>query len=157
VSLSSNMALLALKMHLPIGFAIKRTIFKHFCGGETLKESAKVVEKLGEDGIGTTLDYSAESVDSEVFFERTRKEILAAIDFSAETPLINNLAIKPTGLIGEILLGKTSKGIELSERERSRFVAGVDRIDQICRAGSQKGIEIYIDAERMPSMRSVLQ
>lgn len=48
VSISSNMALLALKMHLPIGFAIKHTIFKHFCGGESLKESEATISKLGE-------------------------------------------------------------------------------------------------------------
>jgi len=106
------------------------------------------INKLGEHGIGTTLDYSAESADSESFFETTKNEILEAINFAHGNPLINNLAIKPTGLISERLLEKTSKGIELSERDKSRFVAGVDRIGQICKAGSEMGIEIYIDAER---------
>lgn len=155
VSLSSSMALLALRMHLPIGFAIKHTIFKHFCGGETLEESDKVITKLGESGIGTTLDYSVESKDSESFFDRTKEEILKAITQVEENPLVNNLAIKPTGLISEGLLEKTSNGVELTERERSRFVDGVDRINQICSAGKEKGIEIYIDAERSETQDAI--
>ena len=80
VSLSSGLALFALRMHLPIGFAIKHNIFKHFCGGETLKESQVAIDKLGESGIGTTLDYSVESTDSESFFDSTKQEILDAIE-----------------------------------------------------------------------------
>jgi len=147
VSFSSVLALFALRMHLPIGFAVKHTIFKHFCGGETLKESRVAIDKLGESGIGTTLDYSVESTDSESFFNGTKNEILDAIEYVKENPLVNNLAIKPTGLVSERLLEKTSKGIELTEREKTRFVAGVDRIDQICKAGAEMGIEVYIDAE----------
>jgi len=155
VSLSSSMTLLALRLHLPISFAIKRTIFKHFCGGETLEESRAVIDKLGESGIGTTLDYSVESADSEAFFERTKTEILSAIDYGEENPLVNNLAIKPSGLISESLLVKTSNGRELNEREKARFVAGVDRIDQICKAGVEKNIEIYIDAERSEAQAAI--
>ena len=147
VSFSSSLALFALRIHLPIGFAIKHTIFKHFCGGETLKESKAVIDKLGESGIGTTLDYSVESTDSESFFDSTKNEILSAIAYVRENPLVNNLAIKPTGLVSESLLEKTSKGIELSHSEKARFIAGVDRIDQICKAGAEMGIEVYIDAE----------
>ncbi|MBL4657340.1 MAG: proline dehydrogenase family protein [Flavobacteriales bacterium] len=148
VSLSSSAALLALKLHLPIGFAIKRTIFKHFCGGETLKESEATIARLGESGIGTTLDYSVESKDSESFFEQTKQEIVNAISYVEDNNWVNNLAIKPTGLISESLLDKTSQGIELNAREKIRFVDGVDRINQICEAGKEKGVEIYIDAER---------
>jgi proline dehydrogenase len=147
VSLSSQLALFALRMHLPIGFAIKHNIFKHFCGGETLQESEAAIDRLGESGIGTTLDYSVESTDSESFFNSTKNEIIGAIAYVRGNPLVNNLAIKPTGLVSENLLRKTSAGIELSEREKQRFIAGVDRIDQICKAGAEMEIEIYIDAE----------
>ncbi|MBL4753902.1 MAG: proline dehydrogenase family protein [Flavobacteriales bacterium] len=147
VSFSSHLALFALRMHLPIGFAIKHTIFKHFCGGETLKESQGAIEKLGQSGIGTTLDYSVESMDSEAFFDSTMHEILDAIVHVKENPLVNNLAIKPTGLVSESLLQKTSRGNALSAGEKARFVAGVGRIDQICKAGAEMGIEVYIDAE----------
>lgn len=155
VSLSSSMALLALKMHLPIGFAIKRTIFKHFCGGETLKESEAVIAKLGESKVGTTLDYSVESTDSEAFFDRTKLEILKAISHIEENAWVNNLAVKPTGLISESLLEKSSRGHTLNEQEKHRFVKGVDRIDQICKAGKEKGIEIYIDAERSEAQDAI--
>ena len=147
VSFSSHLALFALRMHLPISFAIKHNIFKHFCGGETLRESEEAIARLGESGIGTTLDYSAESTDSEPFFDRIKNEILGAIHYVRENPMVNNLAIKPTGLVSENLLRKTSGGVELSEREKQRFIAGVDRIDQICKAGVEMEIEIYIDAE----------
>ncbi|MBL4577334.1 MAG: proline dehydrogenase family protein, partial [Flavobacteriales bacterium] len=155
VSLSSNMALIALKLHMPIGFAIKHTLFKHFCGGETLEESTSTIKKLGVLGLGTTLDYSAESIDSESFFDVTRKEVLQAVDYAHGNPFVNNLAIKPTGLISESLLNKTSKGSELSESEKTRFTEGIDRIEQICSAGAKKGIEIYIDAERSEAQNAI--
>ena len=50
----------ALLLHLPIKWAVKGTIFKHFCGGETIDESLNTAQKLGDGGLGTILDYSVQ-------------------------------------------------------------------------------------------------
>ena len=70
--------LLVLKMNLPISFAVKPTVFKQFCGGETLEETNKTVMKLSQYGIKTDLAYSIEAKNTEGDFEhafgnRTRR------------------------------------------------------------------------------------
>ena len=155
VNISSKATLLALKLGLPIGFAIKQTIFKHFCGGETLEESVKVIENLGNDGIFTTLDYSAESEESAAFFEKTKTEILKAIDFAKGNSLVKSLAIKPTGLISYNLLKKKSETDELNSKEQEAYCAAINRIDQICHAAYKHKIEVYIDAEESTTQKAL--
>ena len=48
----------ALALHLPIKGLIKATIFKQFCGGETIKESLGTAAKLKASGIGKSLNWS---------------------------------------------------------------------------------------------------
>ncbi|MFN5506442.1 MAG: proline dehydrogenase, partial [Flavobacteriia bacterium] len=44
---------LALRLKLPIKGAIKKTIFKQFCGGESIQECDHTIEQLAAFGIGT--------------------------------------------------------------------------------------------------------
>ena len=59
------MTKLALAIHLPIKFFIKKTIFNQFCGGESLEDSKTTVEKLAASKIHTILDYSVEGESDE--------------------------------------------------------------------------------------------
>ena len=43
----------ALKLHLPIKPVIKATVYKQFCGGETIEQSQVTIDKLWESKIGT--------------------------------------------------------------------------------------------------------
>ena len=70
----------AIKTHLPINGIIKKTIFKQFCGGETIEECEKTTQNLGAFGIGTILDYSVEGKTSSEDFEKTTLEIIATLD-----------------------------------------------------------------------------
>ena len=49
---------IALKLRLPIKGFIKRTIFRQFCGGESIQESLKTSQSLAERNVKTILDYS---------------------------------------------------------------------------------------------------
>ena len=40
---------------------LKKSFFGHFCAGETAEELLPVVDKLRNNGIGSILDYAAES------------------------------------------------------------------------------------------------
>src|SRR5580700_10602957 len=48
----------AIKIGLPIKGLIKATIFKHFCGGETIRECEQTIKNLNAGAVGTILDYS---------------------------------------------------------------------------------------------------
>src|ERR1700709_1285805 len=69
----------AMKVGLPIKGIIKATIFKQFCGGETIRECENTIKTLQGGGVGTILDYSIEGEDDEAVFDNTREEILRTI------------------------------------------------------------------------------
>ena len=55
--LLSGLSKLALNLHLPIKPIIKATVYKQFCGGETIEQSQVTIDKLWESKIGTILDF----------------------------------------------------------------------------------------------------
>ena len=55
----------AINLHLPIKGLIKATIFRQFCGGETVEESLATAALLKKSGVGTILDYSVEGKDGD--------------------------------------------------------------------------------------------
>ena len=46
VKVGTQLTLLALKLHLPIQGLIRKTIFRQFCGGETIKDCTEPFEFL---------------------------------------------------------------------------------------------------------------
>src|SRR5690554_5633560 len=61
----------ALKINLPVQGLIKKTIFQHFCGGESIEGSEDTIEELAAFHIGTILDYSVEGEKTQEGFEKT--------------------------------------------------------------------------------------
>lgn len=143
----SSLADWAVKWHLPIKWAIKATIFRHFCGGENIRESLKAADNLGLTGVGAILDYSVEGQDSEKEFAGTEKEILKTISVARENPNIPVACMKLTGIASNKLLEKASKGKPESEKEIEQFNALRARLARICRHAFECGVPIYIDAE----------
>src|SRR5882757_4068313 len=70
----------ALNIHLPIKSIIRATIFKQFCGGETIAECDATIKNLNQGGVGTILDYSVEGEDEEDVFDETCHEIIRTIN-----------------------------------------------------------------------------
>ena len=56
---------IALRLRLPIKAIIKKTIFRQFCGGESIQESLKASKKLASRNVKTILDYSIEGKTKE--------------------------------------------------------------------------------------------
>ena len=46
LNISKNLLRLGLKLHLPLAWAVKPTIYKHFTGGESIEECASTVSQL---------------------------------------------------------------------------------------------------------------
>src|SRR5690606_12934290 len=73
----------ALKLGLPIRGIIKATIFKQFCGGESMEEAAETAEMLGKYGVGVIMDYGVEGKENEHEFDKAVPEFIKAIRYAA--------------------------------------------------------------------------
>jgi proline dehydrogenase len=138
----------ALKFNFPgTKFLIKHSIFRQFCGGETIEECKSVVAELGRYHIGTILDYSVEGTGNDRSFDRTRDEILATIALAATTPYIPFSVFKVTGLMPTVLLEKTQAGAALTPTEQATFDRGRERLDALCASAHKHGVRLFVDAE----------
>jgi len=137
----------AIRWHLPVSWAAKPTVFHVFCGGETIEESLRAVEKLGEQHVGAILDYSVEGQDEESEFAKTEREIIHIIGMAEDNPNIPVSCIKISGIASNKLLEKMSSGKEFNDRERRDAAALHQRFERICQAAFDHGVPIYVDAE----------
>lgn len=147
VDFGAHSANWALKIGLPIKSLIKATVFKHFCGGESLEECEPTVRRLGRAGIGTILDYAIEGKEKEHELDATCSEILKNIERAQSNPDIPFAVFKVTGVARFALLEKVSAGIQLTDAERAEFERVRLRVEEICRKGAEMGQSVFIDAE----------
>ncbi|MDP4683811.1 MAG: proline dehydrogenase family protein [Crocinitomicaceae bacterium] len=138
----------ALSAGLPIKGIIKNTIFKQFCGGESIDDCQQAIELLNKYGIGTILDYSVEGKTSEEDFDETVNEIIRTIEKAKGNPAIPFAVFKVTGISRFAILEKANNpSNKLSDIEQAELGGVIDRINQICSAGYKAGVPVFIDAE----------
>ncbi|HWK99514.1 MAG TPA: proline dehydrogenase family protein [Parapedobacter sp.] len=137
----------ALRLRLPVGGLIRRTVFDHFCGGESIEKCGVTVTQLGWLGVGTILDYSVESGDSDVEFDRTSAEIQDTISYAAGNPLVPFAVVKLTGLGSFHLLEKINAKQLLTRVETEDFGKLRNRFFKICEAARRYDVSLLIDAE----------
>jgi proline dehydrogenase len=139
---------MALKLRLPISAPIKATIFRQFCGGETIAECDRTISDLGKFGIGTILDYSVEGKTSDEDFDQTVDIIIQTIHRAANDPHIPFAVFKVTGIGRHDLIEKASThGYTPTSKEKAEIDVIVSRIDRICHAAHEAGTSVFIDAE----------
>lgn len=136
-----------LNIGLPIKGLIKATIFKHFCGGETIAECEHTIEQLALGNVGTILDYSVEGEDEEAVFDFTCEEIIRTIERAAGDKRIPITVFKVTGIGRFGLLEKLDAKKEISEAELTEFEKVKQRCEKICRTAFDKNVPVMIDAE----------
>ncbi|MDX5422405.1 MAG: proline dehydrogenase family protein [Hymenobacteraceae bacterium] len=137
----------ALKLGLPIKGLIRSTIYRHFCGGETVEEAQKVVDKLSAARVHTVLDYAAEAQNTEAGFDAVQDEILRNIETARETKAFSFISIKLTGIGCNDVFEKLHNQEGLTPEEQSAFERTERRLDSICKATADAGMTVYIDAE----------
>lgn len=147
VDLSTSLTLLALKLHLPIQWIIKRTIFKQFCGGTTIQDCTENYEMLRANHIEAILDYSVEGQEDEKTFDFVRDELLRLIDNAKKHARIPTTCLKVTGLARFAILEKVNADKELNSQEKAEYNRVISRLDVICKKGFDNDVKIYIDAE----------
>ena len=115
---------------MPIQGIIKSTIFKQFCGGETIEGCTSAINHLGQNNVGTILDYSVEGEDTEAAFDATFKETLRTVVAAKTNKYIPFSVFKPTGLGRFELFEKVNANEPLSESEQAEYDRMYDRCDQ---------------------------
>jgi proline dehydrogenase len=147
VSFGKSMTTFAIKLHLPIKGLIKATIFKQFCGGETIEECDRTIKELHKFHIGTILDYSVEGKETEKDFDACAAETIATIAKAKNDKSIPFCVFKVTGLARFDLLAKVSAKQELNDEEKKEFGRVQLRVSNICKAAHDAGVPVFIDAE----------
>lgn len=138
----------AMAIGLPIKKLIKATIFRHFCGGETIKECDNTIKNLSTGGVGTILDYSIEGEDDETVFDNTCEEIIRTIVRASEdVKAVPITVFKVTGVGRFSLLEKLDAGYDLTVTEKSEWRKVQGRVLAICEKAYKLGIPVMIDAE----------
>ncbi len=136
-----------LNIGFPIKGAIKATIFKQFCGGETIEECEKTIEQLSLGNVGTILDYSVEGEDEEEVFDFTCEEIIRTINRADGDPRVPITVFKITGIGRFALLEKLDAKQELTPVETEEYARVKARCEKICQAAFVKKVPVMIDAE----------
>lgn len=137
----------SMKVGLPVKGLIKKTIFAHFCGGESIADSKDKINFLFEHNVKTILDYAVEGEASEAIFDATCQEVIRTVEESAVNDAIPFAVFKPTGVARFELLQKVSAGETLTPHEEAEFKRARGRFDAICKKGSELNVQVLIDAE----------
>jgi proline dehydrogenase len=148
VKIGSNLAILALKLRLPLTeWAIKNTIFHQFVGGDSLLHCQRTVDKLYSFDTLTVLDYGAEAKSKEEDLDEVMEENLRAIEFAASNTSVPIITIKMTGLSQNHILEKLCSGKKLTGSEEVLYDRLMTRLEEICDKAHELSVGVFIDAE----------
>ncbi|MCO4813717.1 MAG: proline dehydrogenase family protein [Flavobacteriales bacterium] len=139
---------IALKLRLPIDGVIRKTIFKQFCGGISIKDSLATSDDLAKHNVLTILDYSIEGKTQEEDFDATVKEIISTIKEAEKNKNIPFAVFKVTGICPFSLLEASNNGTgTLTSDQKLAHEKLIQRVDSICAYAHKANVPIFIDAE----------
>lgn len=147
VKLGTGVTKFALKHHFPVEALIKTTVFDHFCGGVTEKDTLSLVDKLYNKGVYSILDYSVEGAENDETFDATMQKNLELIEFAKNRQEMPFAVFKPTGMGRFAIYEKVSAGEKLSDSEQAEWDRVVQRYDTLSKAAKEADVPLMIDAE----------
>jgi len=147
VNMGKKLVNIAFAIHFPIEWIVKRTIYKYFCGGVSIADSSKLIDRLYERHVGTILDYAVEGEENEEVFDETCKEIMRTITYAHNNKKTPFSAFKMSGIGSFDLMVKVSNNEPLTESEKESHRLIVKRVDDICKLGYELNVPILIDSE----------
>lgn len=147
VRFGSKWALWALRAGLPINGLIRRTVFRQFCGGESIRSCTAVIERMHDRGVQSILDYSSEGKYGEEDLDRTHSIILRTIEYAREHPGVPLAVFKPSGLGPSAIWTAVSAGQTLNAEQEKQWARAKERIRSLCAAAQQANIPLMFDAE----------
>ena len=151
VNAGSAFANVALGLRVPLGWAVRPTVYAHFCGGESIDDSEATIAKLAAHNVRTILDYSAEGQTAESDLDATCSEVLATIQ-AADGDARHAFAVfKVSGLSSNALLEKVGEAMAgnctLNPEEEAAWTRVQRRVRTLCEATAAAGGRVMIDAE----------
>ena len=148
MKIGRHLAQFALDINLPIGSIIKKTVFKQFCGGETLSETTTTADRLYSYGVRSVLDYSVEGKATEASFDHTVEHIIESIEYNKKQANKFPFAVfKPTGIGRFALYEKIAQEQALTTQEQHEWQSVLHRFDSIISHAVKSDVRIMIDAE----------
>lgn len=138
---------LALSFRLPIKGIIRKTVFDHFCGGETISQCNDTIERLYRSNVYSLLDYSSEGKESSEDLDRSAQEIIAANTYGKGDKRVPFSVFKPTAIFPNRLLAKKNANARFSASELKDWEASAARMAQICETARKNDVPIFVDAE----------
>lgn len=112
-----------------------------------MEEINRTVIRLAQYEIKSDLAYSVEAKNSESDFEQVCNETIRLIRNSKDNADISFISVKITGYADIQLLEKVQAKKTLTEKEKADFEKVKTRTDEICKAASENGKIVFIDAE----------
>jgi len=137
----------ALTLRLPINTIVRKTVFNHFCGGESIAECESTIERLHKAGVFSLLDYSSEGKETAKELDQSTLEILAANETGTKDVRIPFSVFKPTAIFPNRLLSKKNVNGKFSEKEELEWNASKERMARICSTARKNNVPLLIDAE----------
>jgi len=136
-----------IRLHLPVRKWIRDTLYKQFCGGETLEHVMQTADRLAHAGMHIILDYGVEGKETEEVFEHTCAEYVRMITYATRKPNIPFIAVKMTGLARTQLLEKLHERQNLTESEKAEWQRACQRLERIVQEATKHHIGVMVDAE----------
>lgn len=137
----------ALSLRLPVKGLIKKTLFKQFCGGESIEDCKHTIDQLANFGVQTILDYSVEGKGNEQSYDATLEEAMRVATFGKTENNIAFCVIKLTGLGPSELMQKKQAGKVLSDQEQARYDRFEERVLVLAKHTVDCDLRFMVDAE----------
>ena len=147
VSAGKVLSLWALRWRLPVKGLIRATVFRQFCGGETVAESRPAIQRLWQAKVGSILDYSVEGQTTDAAFDQTVEVVLQTLALAAHEPGLSLGVFKMTGIAPHELLEKMTAGADLTSSEEAQLERVRNRIRRMAQFAAKSGRILMIDAE----------
>lgn len=160
VNIGKFFLVIAKTLRIPYGWAVRKNVFRHFCGGETIEKCIPAMQKLSKANCFSILDFSAEGLEGEKNFDSVCAEIQRTIDFAGSNAGISFGVYKFTGMCEFSLLEKVSENAVLSQEDQLKWQKAKQRAESIFSLAASKNIPVFVDAEEtwiQPAIDSMLE
>ena len=136
-----------LALRLPIKGLIRKTVFNHFCGGETIPMCEPTIARLHKSGVFSLLDYSSEGKETTDELNKSAAEIIAANSTGTGDKRVPFSVFKPTAIFPNKLLAKKNAKARFNAKEQALWEDAKTRMSTICAAAKRNDVPILVDAE----------
>lgn len=148
VNFGSKSLLLALKLKIPyVDVLVRNTFYNQFCGGISLLDCQKTIDKLYKYDTLTILDFGMEGKSDQEDFDYVYQENLRALEMAASNNSVPVISIKLTGFIDNQVLEKLNADVPLTDKENSDYELLKERFEGLCERALELGVSIFVDAE----------